>query len=52
VFDTSRILSAVKIATDEFRLGEEWKARSEELVRTVEGRVWSAKVYARKPPEE
>jgi SAM-dependent methyltransferase len=49
VFDAVQILSAVKVAADEFRLDETWKARSEELAKTVEGRVWSAKVYARKP---
>jgi arsenite methyltransferase len=49
VFDAVQILSAVKVATDEFRLDETWKARTEELAKTVEGKVWSAKVYARKP---
>jgi SAM-dependent methyltransferase len=49
VFDAVQILSAVRVANDEFRLDETWKTRSEELAKTVEGKVWSAKVYARKP---
>ena len=52
VFDAVQILSAVKVAADEFRLDERWKVRSEELAKTVEGKVWSAKVYARKPAVE
>ena len=49
VFDVVQILSAVKVAADEFRLDEMWNARAEELAKTVEGKVWSAKVYRRKP---
>jgi SAM-dependent methyltransferase len=48
VFDVSQILSAVKVTADEFRLGEKWKVKSEELAKAAEGKVWSAKVYARK----
>ncbi len=49
VFDAVQILSAVKVAADEFRLDKTWGARSEELAKAVEGKVWSAKVYGRKP---
>lgn len=49
VFDSAQICSALKVATDEFRLDEKWKDRTDELAKTVEGKVWSAKVYARKP---
>ncbi len=49
VFDSAQICRAIKVATDEFRLDEKWGDRSEELAKAVEGKVWSAKVYARKP---
>jgi arsenite methyltransferase len=52
VFDSAQICSALKVATDEFRLDEKWNNRSEELAKAVEGKVWSAKVYARKPLSE
>lgn len=49
VFDKAQIRSALKVATDELRLDSKWTDRSEELAKAVEGKVWSAKVYARKP---
>jgi arsenite methyltransferase len=52
VFDSAQICSALKVATDEFRLDQKWSDRSEELVKAVEGKVWSAKIYARKPLPE
>jgi len=52
VFDAVQILSAVKVAAGEFRLDEKFKTGSQELAKAVEGKVWSAKVYARKPAVE
>jgi len=49
VFDRGQIRSALKVATDELRLDNKWIDRVEELVKAVEGKVWSIKVYARKP---
>ena len=51
VFDVAQIFSAIEVANEEFRLDEKWRARSEELAKAVEGKVWSAKVYARKSAE-
>jgi len=48
VFDVAQILSAIAVANDQFRLEGKWKAGSEELAKMAEGKVWSAKVYARK----
>ena len=52
VFDVAQIFSAIAVANEEFRLDEKWRARSEELAKAVEGKVWSAKVYARKSAAE
>jgi arsenite methyltransferase len=52
VYDSAQILSALKVASDESRLDGTWKGRSGELASAVEGKVWSAKVYGRKPAAE
>lgn len=49
VFDSAQICGALAVANEEFRLDGKWKDRSAELASAVEGKVWSAKVYARKP---
>ncbi len=48
MYDAGQILSAIEVGVDS-RLDEKWKTRIQELAKAVEGKVWSAKVYARKP---